>query len=205
MQTYKSMLKVSAVLLKLQLSVEVEAKEPQDGRADADTFRRRWYTDHLRNLPTPHNKGSFPRLLSATGPSVDLWSWVTGTPQAQASKPGTGLNSSMRSLLVPRTMKTAVCFTKDRNEQNKRESSHDSSSVERAVVILGCLMEERAAQITLLLLLLCNTWTELISKALITWLQSCCRPARLILPTYRPLERTLFPHSPLLPHLLHAR
>lgn len=52
MQTYKSMLKVSAVLLKLQLSVEVEAKEPQDGGADADSFRRRWYTDHLRNLLT---------------------------------------------------------------------------------------------------------------------------------------------------------
>lgn len=53
-------------------------------------------------------------------------------------------------------------------------------------------MKVRAAQITLLLLLLCNTWTELISKALITWLQSCCRPARLILPTYCPLERTLY-------------
>lgn len=59
------------------------------------------------------------------------------------------------------------------------------------MVIRGSFMEVRAAQITLLLLLLCNTWTELISKAVITWLQSCCRPARLILPTYCPLERTL--------------
>lgn len=59
------------------------------------------------------------------------------------------------------------------------------------MVLQGNLMKVRAAQITLLLLLLCNTWTELISKALITWLQSCCRPARLILPTYCTLERTL--------------
>lgn len=78
MQTYKSMLKVSAVLLKLQLSVEVEAKEPQDGCADADSFRRRWCTDHLRNLLISVH-------LSATAASVYLWSWGTGAPQDQVT------------------------------------------------------------------------------------------------------------------------
>lgn len=79
------------------------------------------------------------------------------------------------------------------NKLNLRKTSSDSSISTELVVLLqqGRELTWAPLSFTLHLRSLCNAWTELISKALITWLQSCCRSGRLILPIFCLLEGAL--------------